>query len=207
MKIELEDEEVELSDEQIEMFNNLTKLQQKISLYSLRGYSNMEAYRRAGGSAKKDQTMGASSTEILKKPKVKQFINSFSKNRIKAAIMSKEEMMERLTSFGRSSIFDVAEIEDHTEMESDDDDGLVFFGSKLRVKNKDKIPDSLRGFIKSVKKSKNGLEVTLHDTLSAMKQLADLGGYNAASKTEVSTKIEVTNDQRKLLDKVLDDEY
>ena len=50
---------MELTEYQKALFDDLTKLQQKFALGIVKGLSQIDAYKQAGGKAKKDETASA----------------------------------------------------------------------------------------------------------------------------------------------------
>ena len=66
---------MELTEYQKALFDDLTKLQQKFALGIVKGLSQIDAYKQAGGKAKKDETASACASEILTNPKVNEVVN------------------------------------------------------------------------------------------------------------------------------------
>ncbi len=203
LTIKADEQNIELDDEQIALFNKLTKLQQRVSLKSLEGYSNSEAYKLAGGAAKKPETIAACATEILKNPNVVNFIQSVSKTRVKSTIMSKEELLEALSIKARglnTTVFDLVETYNDEIEDVDDNTGQSMRTSRVRFKNEHEISEQAKHAISGVKQNRYGLEFTMGNSLQAAKQLAELNGYNAPVKSEV------TNYEKKSLNDLYDDE-
>ncbi len=143
----------EMSEEQAKLFEKLTALQKEIALNNIAGMSDIDAYKKSKGKAKKESTMRASVCEILANPNVEAFIKSMANHIVNPAIMSRERMMELQTKLAESIALSSAEITLGTASEF-----------------------------------KGAFDIQL----KAMKQLADLAGYNEAQKIEHSGSTKVT---------------
>jgi phage terminase small subunit len=84
MLITIDNRTIELSDEQVSAFHALTRLQQGVALGVLEGLSQREAYRRAGGKAKTDNTADTCVSEILRNPQVDAFVKMFNPNQVES---------------------------------------------------------------------------------------------------------------------------
>ena len=182
MKIIVGEKAVELSDEQLEMFKGLTKLQKSVSLKKLEGLKDVEAYRQGGGKAKNANSQQASASEILCNPNVRQFIDSFNGHLISDAIMTREEMLERLTYMARTSLSDIVEFHENVVIEDEET------GEKVRQSfwsiREDVDPNKLKSITK-LTASPRGISIETHDEKAAMKQIADIEGFNAAVRLAI----------------------
>lgn len=186
MIVPIDNRNVELSDEQLTMYDNLTKLQRGVALASLAGNKPGEAHRIGGGKCKNEEQRTALGVQILSYPNVKEFIDSFKVDpspEIALAVMSRDEMLMDLTQIARTSIDDVVTFSERPLV---DLDGMEMLSSTIHVRSIEEIPEGARKAIKSVKQTKHGLEVVLYDGLAARKQIADMCGYDAPKKTELS---------------------
>ena len=186
MNLEFEGRSVELTDEQLEAYNALTKLQRGVALASLAGNEPAEAHRIGGGKCKNESHRKDLGNQILSNPLVKHFLSTMATEpapEIASAVLSRDELLIGLTTIARTTIDDVVSFTERSmvDMES----GLELLNSSVHVKSIDEIPPGARSAIKSVKQTKNGLELTLYDSLQARKQIAEMCGYNAPTKTEL----------------------
>ena len=140
----------EMSEEQTALFNALTPLQKEISLNSISGMNDIDAYKNSSGKAKTEKAMSVSVAQILGNLSVKSFIGSMANNIVNPAIMSRDEMLEKLSVISRVEIPKVSS------------DGL--------------------GLLTEMK---GGFDVQM----KAMKQLAEMAGYEAPIKTETKTVV------------------
>lgn len=187
MIVELEGRTVELTDEQLSAYDALTKLQRAVALRSLAGDKPGDAHRNGGGKCNNEEQRLALGVQILTNPNVKHFLSTMAVEpspEIASAVLSRDELLMGLTTIARTTIDDVVSFTERSmvDMES----GIETFNSSVHVKSIDEIPPGARSAIKSVKQTKNGLELTLYDSLQARKQIADMCGYNAPTKTELS---------------------
>lgn len=183
VKVIVSDSVVELTQEQIDLFNAIsTDLQKKAALKSLEGLSDAEAYRQAGGKASTPGSMSASASEILNNPNVVAFKQSFSGYLIASSIMTRREMLERLTVMARTTITDVVDINNYVLAEGED--GKEIKQSSWSLKDADNLGDGASS-ISELTATKEGMKIKLHDQKVAMKQIADLEGYNAAVRLAI----------------------
>jgi Terminase small subunit. len=200
MLITIDNRTIELSDEQVSAFHALTRLQQGVALGVLEGLSQREAYRRAGGKAKDDNVADQQASRMVRFDKVASFLNSFKVETTKtlaSTIMSREEMLERLTAMARTNIDDVISL--HNNPLIDEESGEVVAQAGWSFKDPDKMTGAGTAIISELTAGKDGLKVKTHSQVAAMKQIADLQGYN--KPTEIKLSGEVTTRAR------LDDFY
>tara|TARA_R100000951_G_scaffold62227_1_gene52241 strand:- start:19949 stop:20554 length:606 start_codon:yes stop_codon:yes gene_type:complete len=179
----------EMNDNQKALFDVLTPLQKEISLNNISGMNDIDAYKNSKGKAKKEQTMRASVSEILTNPNVKAFIGSMASHVVNPAVMSRDEMMEELSLVARTNSNDLIEwgYRDVKKLNKDTGEEEIVQQSYWTLKGSDEIKPEHMAAIEEVTVGKEGLKFKRTSKLSAMKQLAELGGYNAASKHEHSS--------------------
>jgi phage terminase small subunit len=184
MKIIVNDRAIELSQEQLDLFGKLkTKLQRKTALKSLEGLCDVDAYLQAGGKAKGDNSQRASASEILCNPNIVAFIESFNAHLIAPSIMTRVEMLERLTGYARTEITDLVDI--HENVIVDLPDGGQVKQSTWSLKEASEMGGAGVAAISEITASKDGIKFKIHDQKASMKQIADLEGYNAAVRLAV----------------------
>ncbi|WP_145562365.1 terminase small subunit [Yersinia aldovae] len=177
---------MELTEHQKVLFDALTKLQQKFALGIVKGLSQIDAYKQAGGKAKKDETASACASEILTNPKVKAFIDEMNKEAISEAVMTKQEALERLSSLGRVSLFDLAEF--RNSQVGEDEDGKPVCQATWSFKDSSLLRPEDMAAISELTAGPQGLKIKLHDPKAAIKQLGELQGWEAPKKTELTGK-------------------
>jgi phage terminase small subunit len=182
------------TEEQLNAYSVLTKLQKGISLNTIAGESPADAHRNAGGKCKNESQRRLLGGQILANPNVVKFMALMAvepASEIALAVASRDEILEGLTIIARTTIDDVASFTSSPCI--DMDNGIEVLNSSVHVKSIDDIPHGARTAIKSVKQTKFGLEITMYDTLTARKQIAEMCGYNQPIKTEHSGSIDVRN--------------
>tara|TARA_R110000782_G_scaffold117446_2_gene207850 strand:+ start:1548 stop:2045 length:498 start_codon:yes stop_codon:yes gene_type:complete len=100
----------EMTKEQADLFESMTGLQQRISTHVLSGMKPSDAHREAGGTCNNEGHRRNLATQILSNPTVKAFLESFSYRYINEAIMTRDTMMETLSSLSHISESELSEM-------------------------------------------------------------------------------------------------
>ena len=205
MLITIDNRTIELSDHQVDSFHALTRLQQGVALGVLEGLSQREAYRRAGGKAKLDVTADAACSRILTDVKVRNFLDSVrpvqvgnSAKVIANSIMSRQEMLERLSSIARTNIDDVISL--HNNPLIDEETGEVVAQAGWAFKDTSDMTGAGTALISELTAGKDGLKIKTHSQVAAMKQIADLEGYNKPQQLEVTGAVATNVTPQQVLD-------
>ncbi|HEN3242954.1 TPA: terminase small subunit [Yersinia enterocolitica] len=172
-----------LTEEQKALFDALTQLQKKFVTQILKGKNQTDAYRKAGGKAKGDNLRKAAH-QIATNIDVEAFLKSVQHETVNEAIMTFEEAMERLSVMGRTSIADLATFGTHVVGEDDDDNPII--QSVWSFKNASELKPEQMAAISELTAGKDGLKIKLHDPKAAIKQLAEMRGWEAPKKTELT---------------------
>lgn len=173
-----------LTAEQKQLFDALTPLQKKVVRHVLKGKNQTEAYKAAGGKAKTEVAARNSASQIFTNLGVQAFLAAVQHEAISDAIMTYEEAMERLTAMGRTSIADLATFGTHVIGE--DEDGNPIEQTVWAFKNSTELKPEQMAAISELTAGKDGLKIKLHDPKAAIKQLAEMRGWEAPKKTEIS---------------------
>jgi len=177
----------EMTEEQKELFDKLTPLKQGVAINVISGMKPSEAHREAGGECKNESNRRKLASEILTHPDVKAFLDCIGYQAVNEAVMSRQEMLEELSLLSRTNQNDLITW-GYRDVEVVNDEGQTetqkqsFWTLKAM---EDINPEHLNA-IEEVSVGKDGLKFKKVSKLAAMKQLADLAGYNAAVKTEHS---------------------
>ncbi|PHM55130.1 terminase small subunit [Xenorhabdus sp. KK7.4] len=175
-----------LTDEQQVLFDALTKQQQQFVLGILKGLNQIDAYKQAGYKAKNENTASVSASQIFGNLKVKAFLNSMNQQAVSEAVMSRQEALERLSTMGRVSLHDIAEF--RNSQIGEDDEGKPVFQATWQFKDSALQSPAAMSAISELTTGKDGIKLKLHDPKAAIKQLADLMGWDAPKKTEITGK-------------------
>lgn len=173
-----------LTAEQQLLFDALTPLQKKFVTHLLKGRNQTDAYKKAGGKAKTPETARASASQILTNLNVQSFMSSVEGKAIDDAIMTREEALKRLTSMGRARITDLVDFGEHVVGE--DEDGRDVIQATWKFKDSVKQSPELLDAIAELTAGKDGIKLKLHDARGAIKQMAEMEGWQAPSKVEHS---------------------
>lgn len=175
-----------LTAEQQQLFDVLTPLQKKFVTHLLNGKNQTAAYRAAGGKAKTDEAARSSASQILTKLNVQAFLASVQYEAVSDAIMTYEEAMERLTVMGRARLRDLVEFSEHDM--GKDENGQPIIQAVWRFKDSVKQTPELLDAIAELTAGKEGIKLKLHDARGAIKQLAEMRGWEAPKKSEHTIK-------------------
>lgn len=179
-----------MTPEQKELFDKLTRLQQGVATNFISGMSPEDSHKAAGGKCKDESNRRKLASEILTNPDVKAFVDVMKQEAVSSAVMTRNEMLERLTMMSRTSLSDL--ITWHVELVSDDDGGqkeqALWTVKESAIQDPNKM-----AVIQEVTAGRDGIKIKSVSSLQAMKQLAELAGYNAPTKTEHSGVIQQVN--------------
>lgn len=173
-----------LTAEQQQLFDALTPLQKKFVTWLLKGKNQTEAYKKAGGKAKSDGARKAAHS-IATNCDVQAFLNSVKDyEEIDEAIMSRNEALKRLTSMGRTSLFDLADF--RNGVIGEDENGNPVTQASWSFKDSALITPEAIAAISELTTGPQGIKIKLHDPKAAIKQIGEMQGWEAPKKTEVS---------------------
>lgn len=177
-----------MTPEQKLLFDDLTELQQRIATGVLAGMTQRAAYYAGGGKAKDDPGADMSASQIISNPKVKAFMDSMKMQAVSDAIMSREEMLARLSLFARKGVKDIVRFRS-TVVGIDPETGeaveqTVWVIPDDVMQNEDDL-----SIISELEVGKHGPKIKTHSSLQAMAQIAKLQGYEAAQKVDNTHRI------------------
>jgi len=181
---------IQLTSEQLDMASKLTQLQRKFVLELIKPKtSQRQAYLNAGGTAKTESAQDQSASQIISNPKVKAFYNSLLSCIASDSIMSKQEALERLSKSARATIHDICTFK-FVEVVSKDSEGneKIEMNTVWEMKCTDEIDPVIAASIKSVTFTKSGPKIEMYDSNGSIKILADMQGWNAPRKQEITGK-------------------
>lgn len=172
-----------LTAEQQQLFDALTPLQQKFSLAIIKGKNQTDAYKAAKGKAKGD-AMRAAASRMYANVNVLAFLQSVQGEVVDEAIMGREEALKRLTSLGRMSLYDIAEF--RNGVIGEDEDGQPVIQASWSFKDSALLTPEALAAISELTAGQQGLKIKMHDPKAAIKQLAEMQGWEAPKKSELS---------------------
>ncbi|RZN54893.1 terminase small subunit [Escherichia sp. E10V10] len=166
-----------LTAEQQLLFDALTPLQKQFSLAIIKGKNQTDAYKAAKGKARGDAIRAAAS-RMYANVNVVAFLKLVQGEVVDEAIMGREEALKRLTSLGRASLFDLAEF--RNGMIGEDENGDPIMQASWSFKDSALLTPEAMAAIAELTAGPQGLKIKLHDPKAAIKQLAELQGWEAA---------------------------
>ncbi|WP_413498936.1 terminase small subunit [Buttiauxella gaviniae] len=174
-----------LTAEQQLLFDVLTPLQKKFALAIVKGKNKTDAYKAAKGKAKGNNLRKAAH-QIATNIDVLAFLASVQVSAVDDAIMTRHEALKRLTTMGRARITDLVEFSEHDM--GKDEDGREVIQATWRFKDSVKQSPELLEAIAELTAGKDGIKLKLHDSRGAIKQMAEMEGWQAPTKHEHAGK-------------------
>lgn len=174
-----------LTAEQQKLFDVLTPLQKRFALAIIKGKNQTDAYKSAKGKSRGD-AMRAAASRMYANVNVQAFLASVQTSEVNEAIMTREEALKRLSKMGRTSIADIANFSN--SIVGEDDDGQPVFQAVWSFKDSSLQDPDAMSTISELTAGKDGIKLKMHDPKAAIKQLAEMQGWEAPKKTEVTGK-------------------
>ena len=158
----------EMNPTQRKAFEALNDREQRFAIKILSGASGPEAIA-AGWPHTNERHLRAGT--VRNRPHVHRFLTEMQCALIDDAIMSRNEAMERLTRIARTSITDVIDIKEINWGTDDNPDVQTMW----QLRNNEEALET----VSELKAGPNGPQIKLHDPLKAIKQMAEMNGWNA----------------------------
>ncbi len=177
-----------MTPEQKALFDQLTELQQRVATGVLAGMTQRAAYYAGGGKAKNDPGADMSASQIISNPKVKSFMDAMKLQAVSDAIMTREEALKTLSLIGRTHLKDIVKfrtvnIGKDMETGADLNQTAWEINADLQETDSEKLI-----IISELEVGKFGPKIKTHSPVAAIKQLAEMQGWNAATKHEITGK-------------------
>lgn len=174
-----------MTPDQKALFDQLTELQQRTAINVLAGMTQRAGYYAAGGTSKSNDVADATASELLSNPKVKAFMDAMKEAVVSEAVMTRTEAMEKLSALARTDLKDLVEFGEY-EL-GDDGEGNPVIQSSWRIRDSALQDPAKMAAISELTASKEGIKIKTHSPLAAIKQLADMQGWDAAKKLDLSS--------------------
>lgn len=168
-----------------------TDLQRKFVHNIISGMKQKEALKEAGSKAT-GKSLEKTASVMFNKPIVKAYYEKLMQQAATNAVLTKEQALIRLSQMALVKISDVCVFE-NIEIGKDDDENPIM-QTVWAMKNSEDIPEHVSSAIKSVTMTKQGPKLELYDSISSIKQLSDLLGWNAPTKIEETSTVKVAKD-------------
>lgn len=159
---------------------NLTDKQKKFCEEYLVDLNATQAAIRAGYKSPNAYQIGA---ENLRKPQIQQFLHEKMQERSKRTEITADFVLKELAAIASTKITDVVNVYNRpTQM----DDGTVINVPYVAVKNTDELTEAQKSAIASIKQTRNGVEIKMHDKVGTLKLIGDhLGMFNPVKDANI----------------------
>lgn len=174
-----------MTPEQKFLFDQLTQLQQRVATNVLSGMSQRQAYYMGGGTAEDEKAADAIASRMLTDAKVSAFMDAMKEQAVSEAVMSRQEALEKLSLLARTDLKDLVEFGDY-ELGTDSETGEPIIQASWKIKPSAMQDPKQMAAIAELNASKEGIKIKTHSPLAAIKQLADMQGWNAPEKKELT---------------------
>lgn len=167
----------------------LTPKQENFCLAYLETGNASEAYRRAYDAENmKAATIHSRASELLDNSEITARLAELNKSAVTAAVMTRTEALEKLSALARTDLKDLVEFGEY-ELGSDPESGEPIIQSSWRIKPSALQDPAKMAAISELTTNKEGIKIKTHSPLAAIKQLADMQGWNAAQKIDANLRV------------------
>lgn len=162
----------------------LTPKQEAFCLAYLKTGNASEAYRQAYNAANmKPDSINVNASKLLANAKVALRLSELNRAAVTDAVMTRQEALERLSSFARTDLVDLVEFGSY---EVGEQDGQPVIQASWKIKDSVLQDPSKMAAISELAATKDGIKIKTHSPLAAIQQLAKMQGWESASKHELS---------------------
>lgn len=163
----------------------LTPKKEAFCLAYLETGNASKAYRRAYSAEKmKPETIHKRASELLADGEVAGRIAELQQAAASAAVMSRQEALERLSGFARIDLADLIEFAEHEV--GVDENGQPIIQAAWRIKDSVLQNPKKMAAIAELSAGRDGIKIKTHSPLQAIQQLAKMQGWESATKHELS---------------------
>ncbi|MEE4462651.1 terminase small subunit [Azotobacter chroococcum] len=156
---------------------SLTPKQEKFCLAYLETGNASEAYRRAYSAQNmKPESIAVAASRVLGNAKVALRLAELRERSESAAVMGRQEALERLSMMARTSLADLVEFGSYELGE--DENGLPIVQAAWKIKDSALQDPKQLAAIAELSASKDGIKIKTHSPLQAIQQLAKMQGWD-----------------------------
>lgn len=164
---------------------SLTPKQEAFCLAYLETGNASEAYRRAYSAGKmKPETVNKRASELLSNGEIAGRLQELNQAAVSAAVMTRQEALERLSGFARTDLADLVEFGSY-ELGADDN-GNPVIQAAWKIKDSALQDPAKMAAIAELSATKDGIRIKTHSPLQAIQQLAKMQGWESATKHEIT---------------------
>lgn len=163
----------------------LTPKQESFCLVYLSTGNGSEAYRQsyeAGGM--NENSVSRKAYELLQNVKITARLSELNEKATSAAVMTRQEALERLSNYARIDLADL--IDFGSSEEAQDEEGRPIIQGAWRIKDSVMQDPKKMAAISELTAGRDGVKIKTHSPLQAIQQLAKMQGWESAAKHEHS---------------------
>lgn len=165
---------------------SLTQKQEAFCIAYLKTGNASEAYRQSYSAEKmKPETVNRTAKELLDNPKITARLAELNAAAVSAAVMTRQEALERLSSFARTDLSDLVEFGSY---EIGEQDGQPVIQAAWKIRDSVLQDPAKLAAIAELSATKDGVKIKTHSPLHAIQQLAKMQGWESATKHELTGK-------------------
>jgi len=129
----------------------------------------------------KPETIHRSAFDVFNNPNVTARIKELNEAAVSAVVMTRQEALERLSSFARTDLADLVEF---GQYEIGEIDGQPVIQAAWKIKDSVLQDAKKMAAISELAATKDGIKIKTHSPLAAIQQLAKMQGWESARKHE-----------------------
>lgn len=172
----------QMNAEQKALWDKLSPMRRRMAPHLLAGTTVTEAYRRAKGAEpgnrKEDtSTYRTAAKKCADHPSIAAWLDAMQLPEVSAAIMTRNEALEKLTILARTSLADLVEFGEYQVGVDDKDEPVI--QATWKIKNRATIGADKLAVISELSAGRDGIKIKTHSPLAAIKQLGELQGWEA----------------------------
>jgi phage terminase small subunit len=165
---------------------SLTPKQEAFCLAYLETGNASEAYRRSYSAENmKPASINVAACKLLGDPKVALRLKELNAAAVTSAVMTRQEALERLSTFARTDLSDLVEFGTY---EVGEQDGQPVIQAAWKIRDSVLQDPAKLAAIAELSATKDGVKIKTHSPLHAIQQLAKMQGWESATKHELTGK-------------------
>ena len=178
--------------------SKLTVKQEKFVRAYVESGNATQAYMKAYSTKNmKQATINNNAYMLLNRSDIKASVKKLKDELSKKDIITKEEMLKTYAEMYRANPIDFVTVksEDKTEVDKEGNVLSKDYSQVVLVKNLEELTEAQQKCIKSIKPTRNGVEIELYPKTDVGDRIAKMLGFNEAEKTSVEVSSKLTDEE------------
>ena len=178
--------------------SKLTVKQEKFVRAYVESGNATQAYMKAYSTKNmKQATINNNAYMLLNRSDIKASVKKLKDKLSKKDIITKEEMLKTYAEMYRANPIDFVTVksEDKTEVDKEGNVLSTEYSQVVLVKNLEELTEAQQKCIKSIKPTRNGVEIELYPKTDVGDRIAKMLGFNEAEKTSVEVSSKLTDEE------------